>query len=90
MNRPLAVISFSGGLDSTVLLSHYLLSHKVVALSFNYGQRHVRELVAAKSVITHHRPVSILHTPLNLREVGNHLDASALTSVVVRVANPHY
>ena len=42
---------YSGGLDSTVLL-YWLLSnkHEVRAVSFNYGQRHKREIEAARTI----------------------------------------
>lgn len=47
-----AVVLLSGGVDSTVLL-HYVVrglkSPSVHALSFNYGQRHSRELVCASA-----------------------------------------
>ena len=44
-----AVISFSGGLDSTSLLLHLLKNNfKIYALSFNYGQKHKIELDKAK------------------------------------------
>ena len=45
-----ATVLLSGGLDSTVLL-HYVVKHlqrqRVHALSFNYAQRHVREIEMA-------------------------------------------
>ena len=45
------VCTLSGGLDSTTLLWHLKQQeHTVKALSFNYGQRHVRELQAAARV----------------------------------------
>ena len=47
-----AVVLFSGGLDSTTAL--YLAKSKgyeVYAMSFNYGQRHNKELEAAKKII---------------------------------------
>ena len=47
-----AVVLLSGGVDSTVLL-HYVVRRldrpNVHALSFNYGQRHSRELVCASA-----------------------------------------
>ena len=48
-HRP-AVVLLSGGLDSSVLLHHVareLHCPEIHALSFNYGQRHSRELVCA-------------------------------------------
>jgi 7-cyano-7-deazaguanine synthase len=55
-----AVCLFSGGLDSTTVLYYALREgFDVTALSFNYGQRHTRELVTAKALtkelkIKHH------------------------------------
>ena len=46
-----AVVLISGGLDSTVLLHHVIRSLRrspVHALSFHYGQRHVKELECAR------------------------------------------
>lgn len=46
-------VSFSGGMDSTALLHRAVREHgsgNVHAISFDYGQRHVRELVAAEAV----------------------------------------
>jgi len=42
---------YSGGLDSTVLL-YWLLHnrHEVIAVSFDYGQRHKREIESAKTI----------------------------------------
>lgn len=45
------VVLLSGGLDSTVLLHHVARQHgaaNIHALSFNYGQRHSRELECAR------------------------------------------
>lgn len=46
-----AIVLLSGGMDSSVLLHHVIRAlslSPVHALSFNYGQRHVRELDAAR------------------------------------------
>ena len=49
MNKQKAVVILSGGLDSTTLL-HYVksLGFEVYGLSFDYGQRHKKELEYAK------------------------------------------
>ncbi len=60
-----AVVLLSGGLDSTVLLHYVIKSLKydaIYALSFKYGQKHVRELECARlqiaavgdAVVEHH------------------------------------
>ena len=47
-----AVISFSGGLDSSSLLLHLIKKeYKIFALSFNYGQKHRIEIDKAKNNI---------------------------------------
>ena len=44
-NKDAAVVVFSGGQDSTTCLLWALKRYKeVVALSFDYGQRHKKEL----------------------------------------------
>jgi 7-cyano-7-deazaguanine synthase len=47
-----AVLSLSGGMDSSTLLLHLLTTgHQVTALSFNYGQKHSVELERAQRLI---------------------------------------
>jgi 7-cyano-7-deazaguanine synthase len=76
-DNPRAVVLLSGGLDSAVTLAlarrDRFATH---CLSFDYGQRHARELAAAARIAAHlgaadHRTVS-----LDLRAIGG----SALTS----------
>ncbi|MBN1109148.1 MAG: 7-cyano-7-deazaguanine synthase QueC [Methanomassiliicoccales archaeon] len=51
-----AICLLSGGLDSTVTLAYALCKgHEVTALTIDYGQRHQRELEAAKAVTSHYR-----------------------------------
>lgn len=48
-NKLKTVCVLSGGMDSTTLLYHLIdIGHEVKAISFNYGQRHIRELEQAK------------------------------------------
>lgn len=60
-----AIVLLSGGLDSTTCLAHAkALGFECVALSFDYGQRHTAELVAARRVaesfrVQAHRIVSL-------------------------------
>lgn len=47
-----AVLSLSGGMDSSTLLLHLLANdYQVTALSFDYGQKHRVELERAKSLV---------------------------------------
>ena len=51
MNKQ-AVLSLSGGMDSSTLLLHLLANgYEVTALSFDYGQKHRVELERAKSLV---------------------------------------
>ncbi|MCA9541510.1 MAG: 7-cyano-7-deazaguanine synthase, partial [Myxococcales bacterium] len=46
-----AIVLTSGGLDSTTCLAvAHAAGHRLVALSFDYGQRHAVELKAAARV----------------------------------------
>jgi 7-cyano-7-deazaguanine synthase len=49
-----AVLSLSGGLDSSTVLLHLLeKGYEVTALSFNYGQKHKVELERAKELVNY-------------------------------------
>lgn len=53
-----AIILLSGGLDSTVLLNHLVTQEiypvdNIMALTLYYGQKHKREIEAAKDVCNH-------------------------------------
>ena len=70
----LAVVLLSGGLDSSTALALTLeKGYDVVALTFNYGQRHVRELESARRVADHYDVKS--HVEIFLG-IGQHLDSS--------------
>ena len=53
MNKQ-AVLSLSGGMDSSTLLLHLLANgYEVTALSFDYGQKHRVELERAKELVNY-------------------------------------
>ena len=53
-NTKQAVLSLSGGMDSSTLLLHLLANgYKVTALSFDYGQKHRVELERAQQLINY-------------------------------------
>ncbi|MCB9177752.1 MAG: 7-cyano-7-deazaguanine synthase QueC [Caldilineae bacterium] len=50
---PLAIVLLSGGLDSATAAAQALADgYRVIGLSFDYGQRHARELEAARELAT--------------------------------------
>jgi 7-cyano-7-deazaguanine synthase len=54
MSQPKAVVLLSGGLDSATAAAQAIADgYEPIALSFDYGQRHHRELQAAQAVATH-------------------------------------
>jgi len=79
---PRAVVLLSGGMDSaTALATAKSDGFDVIALTVDYGQRHRREIDAAKKVAKHfgvrdHRIVSLDLTPIG---------GSALTDKTIRV-----
>ncbi len=81
------VVIYSGGMDSYTLL-HLARARglNVHALSFNYGQRHVRELESAAAVC---ESLGIPHKVVDIRAMGEVMAGSALTSDV-DVPEGHY
>lgn len=77
--HPLAIVLFSGGIDSTTTLAVAIqLGFEPVALSFDYGQRHRFELKAAEETLKQFPSCSHRIVQLDLRAVGG----SALTSSI--------
>ncbi|HEY9700030.1 MAG TPA: 7-cyano-7-deazaguanine synthase QueC [Trichocoleus sp.] len=82
MNKPKAIVLLSGGLDSATSAAQAIEDgYEMIALSFRYGQRHERELLAAQQVakaldISAHFVVDV-----NLAQWGG----SALTDATVDV-----
>ncbi len=54
MKKPLSIALLSGGLDSSTATALALeANHNVIALSFDYGQKHSKELTAAVNIAKH-------------------------------------
>jgi 7-cyano-7-deazaguanine synthase len=77
----------SGGLDS-VSLSHKVAAERELAglVSFDYGQRHAKELDFARACA---RRLSVPHKLIDIRAIGKHLSGSALTDSI-DVPDGHY
>ena len=82
------ILVHSGGMDSTVLLYHLLdAGVEVKALSIDYGQRHKKELVLAKSVC---EKLGVEHRIADLTALTPLLAGSSLTSDDIEVPDGHY
>ena len=81
------VVIYSGGMDSFTLL-HLARARglDVHALSFNYGQRHVRELDVARAVC---QSENIPHKVIDIRAMSEVMAGSSLTSDL-QVPEGHY
>jgi 7-cyano-7-deazaguanine synthase len=86
--RGIAVAVVSGGLDSAVL-AHHLRAEGwgLRLLSFDYGQRHARELEHAARLGA---ALGARHDVVDLRSAGALLTGSALTDPAVDVPDGHY
>lgn len=81
------VLIYSGGLDSTTLLYKLLRGGDAVyAISFDYGQRHRKELKAAQKICALKK---VPHTLINARSLKKLLRGSALTDSIA-VPEGHY
>ena len=79
-----AIILLSGGLDSiTVLALAKQQGYNCYALSFDYGQRHNAELIAADQIAKHYQVTEHKIVKLGLGEIGG----SALTDENIQVPN---
>ncbi len=78
-NPKKAVVLLSGGLDSTTTLAIAKSEgYSILALSFDYGQRHEFEIKAAKKIAKSYQVVRHVVTKIDLRKFGG----SALTSSI--------
>jgi 7-cyano-7-deazaguanine synthase len=81
------VIIYSGGMDSyTVLNKAMQQGYAVHAVSFNYGQRHSKELIFAKKVCEQH---NIEHRVVDISSINQLIGGSALTDDI-DVPEGHY
>lgn len=82
------IVVLSGGLDSTTLLYHLLdEGHVVKAMSVDYGQRHSRELEAAKRIC---KLTNVEHRVVELSGLAAIFGHNALTDSSVAVPHGEY
>jgi 7-cyano-7-deazaguanine synthase len=78
----------SGGLDSTTALAYYAARrHQLSAVTVDYGQRHRREVDAARLVAEHY---GARHYVVEVPGLAAVLTGSALTDASVDVPSGHY
>jgi len=87
-NSEKIVVILSGGLDSTVLLYDMLhQGYDVRALTFNYGQKHSREIECAEKTCKY---LQVPHEVLSLECLAAILQSSSLISSSLDVPEGHY
>jgi 7-cyano-7-deazaguanine synthase len=81
------VVIYSGGMDSFTVLNRALKDGKeVFALSFDYGQRHVKELEFASSVCNN---LNVKHKVIDISAINQLLAGSSLTDDI-EIPEGHY
>ena len=87
MTATKAVVIFSGGMDSfTILNMAVKQGYQVFALSFNYGQRHKKELDYAARACAN---LGVAHKIIDISAINELIGGSSLTSDLA-VAEGHY
>ena len=81
------VVIYSGGMDSFTVLNRALKDGKqVYALSFDYGQRHVKELECASEVC---KELNVPHKIIDISAINELLAGSSLTDDI-EIPEGHY
>tara|TARA_R110000737_G_scaffold5134_2_gene16666 strand:- start:10069 stop:10725 length:657 start_codon:yes stop_codon:yes gene_type:complete len=81
------VVIFSGGMDSFTVLNRALKDGKeVYALTFDYGQKHVKEIACASKVC---RQLGVAHKVIDISAINQLLAGSSLTDDI-DIPEGHY
>lgn len=87
VNPNKVVVIYSGGMDSFTVLNRAIKDGKeVFALSFDYGQRHVKELQCASKVC---KSLNIKHKVIDISTINQLLAGSSLTDDI-DIPEGHY
>ena len=82
-----AVVVYSGGMDSFTVLNQAInTGAEVYAISFNYGQKHSKELVVAAEVC---KSLNIHHKTVDISAINSLMAGSSLTSDIA-IPEGHY
>jgi len=87
------LLIFSGGMDSSTLLWDLLSSgDDVDAITFDYGQRHSKEIDCACNMIKYIREqeIEIQHDIIDVKPIFGYINSSALTNPDIAVPNCGY
>src|SRR3989442_15942488 len=80
-----AVVLLSGGMDSATALALTIKEgHRVISLTFDYGQRHRKEIDAAERIAKHFRVPDRRTMTIDLSAIGG----SALTDARIPLTQP--
>lgn len=88
-----AVLSLSGGLDSSTLLLHLLsTNHSVTCLSYSYGQKHSVELERAQSLVKYlqDKGYDLKHQVITLDGLSNLLVSGLVDNGSMEMKKGHY
>lgn len=90
MTKEKAIIIYSGGMDSFTLINDVHLQHyelELYALTFDYGQRHEKEIGYAKKVC---KELNINHKIIDITSINELLQGSSLTTSEIEIPHGHY
>lgn len=85
-----ALVLFSGGIDSTTALALAIDQYKnenVIALSISYGQKHTREIEAAKKIAQYYQ---VEHLYLDLAKIFTYSNCSLLQHSDTEIPHESY
>jgi 7-cyano-7-deazaguanine synthase len=83
-----ATLVVSGGMDSATLAYHYFKrGYQLHLVGFDYGQRHVKELLAMQNLAG---VLQATHEIVNLQGLKSSIASSSLTSDAINVPDGHY
>ncbi len=86
-NKEKVVVIYSGGMDSYTVLNKTLQQNCIpYALSFNYGQKHFKELDYAKKACEHH---GVAHKIIDISSINQLIAGSSLTDDI-DIPEGHY
>lgn len=88
MSRTKTIAIVSGGMDS-VVMAHMLASegHDLTIMSFDYGQRHKKELEFAKRCAAN---LNVPHIVVDMAHLTGLISSSSLTNANIEVPDGHY